>query len=194
MIYLFLANGFEEVEALCPLDILRRAGLEVTTVSIGYGTGKEVIGTHGITVMADIAETAFDPHATPLEAVILPGGMPGARNLDASPVVDAALQAAAAAGAWLCAICAAPMVLGRRGLLSGLRATCYPGFENTLTGATGIGGKVVLDTLPASGNTPVRRCITAAGMGVAMEFGLEIVSVLTSPALAGEIRASVQAP
>lgn len=181
MIYLFLANGCEEVEALCPLDILRRAGLSVTTVGVG---GKAITGAHGITVLADIADTDFDPAAAPIEAVILPGGMPGTRHLDASPVVDAALRAATASGAWLCAICAAPSVLGRRGLLRGLRATCFPGFEETLLGAVEVGGKVIRDG----------RCITAAGMGVAMEFGLEIVSVLKSPALAGQIRSAIQAP
>ena len=115
MIFLFLANGFEEVEALAPLDILRRAGKEVTTVGI-------ITGAHGITVRADTTDAELKLHD--IEAVILPGGMPGASNLDASPVVDAALAAADKAGAYLCAICAAPMVLGRRGYLEGHRATC----------------------------------------------------------------------
>ena len=171
MIYLFLAPGFEEVEALFPLDILRRAGLEVATVGIG---GRRVPGAHGVVVEA----------APPAEAVILPGGMPGTRHLDESPVVDEALKHAAACGAWLCAICAAPSVLGRRGYLRGLRATCFPGFENALDGAREIGGKVIRDG----------KVITAAGAGVAMEFGLEIVSVLCSPEQAGRIRAGIQAP
>ena len=123
MIFLFLANGFEEVEALAPLDILRRAGKEVTTVGIG---GSLITGAHGITVRADTTDAELKLHD--IEAVILPGGMPGTSNLDASPVVDAALAAADKAGAYLCAICAAPMVLGRRGYLEGHRAICYPGF------------------------------------------------------------------
>ena len=180
MIYLFLAPGFEEVEALFPLDILRRAGLETETVGIG---GRHVTGAHGIAVEADISEENFDPSAK-AEAVILPGGMPGTWNLDESPVVDAALKHAAAEGAWLCAICAAPSVLGRRGYLRGLHATCFPGFEDALLGAREIGGKVVRDG----------KVITAAGAGVAMEFGLEIVSVLKSPEAAGKIRAGIQAP
>ena len=159
MIYLFLAPGFEEVEALFPLDILRRAGLEVATVGIG---GRRVPGAHGVVVEADLSEQDYDP-AAPAEAVILP---------------------AVACGAWLCAICAAPSVLGRRGYLRGLRATCFPGFENALDGAREIGGKVIRDG----------KVITAAGAGVAMEFGLEVVSVLCSPEQAGRIRAGIQAP
>lgn len=173
MIYLFLANGFEEVEALAPLDILRRAGKAVTTIGIG---GRQVTGAHGITVTADRsdAEVKF----TDIEAVILPGGMPGASNLDASPVVDAALAAADACGAYLCAICAAPMVLGHRSYLDGYRATCYPGFEGELRGAvTGV-GNVVCD----------RRRITAAGMGVAVEFGLAITAELCGKEKADAIR------
>ena len=179
MIYLFLAQGFEEVEALFPLDLLRRAGLEVTTVGIG---GKQISGAHGITVEADIAEADYDPNA-PVEAIVLPGGMPGTRHLDESPLIDAALRHAAAHGAWLCAICAAPSVLGKRGYLRGLRATCFPGFEHSLDGALEIGGKVIRDG----------HVITAAGAGVAMEFGLEIVSVLKSPEVAGTIRTGIQA-
>lgn len=207
MIVLFLAPGFEEVEALAPLDLLRRAGLEVKTVAIGAadqwnvdyfdvtatnvrGTEVAVTGTHGITVHADMSEASFCRYAAehlpvsdpaPIEAVILPGGMPGATNLDASPVVDSTLEAAHRAGAYLCAICAAPLVLGKRGYLVGKRATCYPGFEKYLEGAT-VGGKVVRDG----------KVITAAGMGVAQEFGFEIISALVSPEKAGEIREAIQ--
>lgn len=179
MIYLFLAPGFEEVEALFPLDLLRRAGLEVRTVGVG---GRLVRGAHGIAVEADLTEAEYDPTA-PAEAVVLPGGMPGTRHLDESPTVDTALRSAAAGGAWLCAICAAPLVLGKRGYLRGLRATCFPGFEDDLAGAVEVGGRVIRD-----GHT-----ITAAGAGVAMEFGLELISVLRSPEEAGRIRAAIQA-
>ena len=206
MIFLFLAPGFEEVEALMPLDLLRRAGLEVTTVSVRSAADNDflkhcsnvgmtatnlwdrdtlaVTGSHGITVTADINEgflgrflkEDFSP-----EAIILPGGMPGTTNLDASPVVEQALELAAAKGSYLCAICAAPLILGKRGYLEGKRATCFPGFEDELKGAT-VGGKVIRDG----------RIITAAGMGVALEFGLEIISVLVSPEKAGEIRSAIQ--
>lgn len=205
MIYLFLAPGFEEVEALAPLDLLRRAGLEVTTVAIRdaalnenlsrtrhigtcasnlWDDERAVTGSHGITVLADITEAAFSARLNGSfapEAVILPGGLPGTTNLDASPAVDTALELAAAKGAYLCAICAAPLVLGKRGYLAGKRATSYPGFESYLEGAT-VGGKVIRD-----GNV-----ITAAGMGVSQEFGFEIISALVSPEKAGEIRKAIQ--
>ena len=102
-------------------------------------------------------------------------------NLDASPVVEKTLELAAAKDAYLCAICAAPLVLGKRGYLVGKRATCFPGFEEYLVGAT-VGGKVIRDG----------KIITAAGMGVAQEFGLEMISALVSPEKAGEIRAAIQ--
>jgi 4-methyl-5(b-hydroxyethyl)-thiazole monophosphate biosynthesis len=205
MIVLFLAPGFEEVEALAPLDLLRRAGLEVVTVAVReaktnrlieklnrlgvsasnlWDDPRTVTGAHGITVTADILEGALPgrlARASSLEAVILPGGMPGTANLDASPVVEKTLELAADKDAYLCAICAAPLVLGKRGYLKGKRATCFPGFEEYLTGAT-VGGKVIRDG----------KIITAAGMGVAQEFGLEIVSALVSPEKAGEIRAAIQ--
>ena len=206
MIYLFLAPGFEEVEALAPLDLLRRAGLSVTTVAIRtadcnaildecrrIGTSATnlwdddltVTGSHGIPVTADMNEgdfsTLLDESFAP-EALILPGGMPGTSNLDASAAVETALTLAAAKDAYLCAICAAPMVLGKRGYLVGKRATCFPGFEEYLQGAT-VGGKVIRDG----------KIITAAGMGVAQEFGFEMISVLVSPEKAGEIRAAIQA-
>lgn len=178
MIYLFLANGFEEIEALCPLDLLRRAGLEVTTVGIG---SDRVQGSHGITVEADIPEGMYADAAP--DMVILPGGMPGARHLDESRTVDVALKAAARRGAFIAAICAAPMVLGHRGLLAGKRATCFPGFEGELEGAELAGERVVRD-----GNV-----ITAAGMGVALEFGLALVAALKGEQAADELRRAVLA-
>ena len=176
MIYMFLANGFEEIEALCPLDLLRRAGVEVTTVGIG---GDMIRGAHGITVQTDIPEGLF-ADATP-EMIILPGGMPGSKNLDESRTVDTVLKVAARRGAYIAAICAAPMVLGRRGLLQGKEAICYPGFEKELTGAEISDKKVVRD-----GNI-----ITAAGMGVALEFGLKLVEVLKGKQVADDLRRAV---
>ena len=178
MIYMFLANGFEEIEALCPLDLLRRAGLEVTTVGIG---GEMICGSHGITVAADIPEGMYADAAP--DMIILPGGMPGSKNLDESRTVDVALKAAARRGAYIAAICAAPMVLGHRGLLEGKEAICYPGFEKELTGATISDKKVVRD-----GNI-----ITAAGMGVALEFGLKLVEALKGAQAAEELRSAVLA-
>jgi 4-methyl-5(b-hydroxyethyl)-thiazole monophosphate biosynthesis len=204
MIVMFLAPGFEEVEALAPLDLLRRAGLEVVTVAVReaktnqlidklgrlgvsatnlWDDDRTVTGSHGIPVTADVTEAALPGRLAraSLEAVILPGGMPGTTNLDASPVVEKTLELAAAKDAYLCAICAAPLVLGKRGYLKGKRATCFPGFEEYLEGAT-VGGKVIRDG----------KIITAAGMGVAQEFGFEIISALVSPEKAGEIRAAIQ--
>ena len=179
MIYLFLANGFEETEALVPLDLLRRAGCEVTTV--GVGGSDTVRGSHGITVMADLPDTMFADSAP--EMVVLPGGMPGAKNLAESPVVGAALRATARNGGYLAAICAAPMVLGRAGLLAGKNATCFPGFEKELTGA-----KVMTDRVVTDG-----KVITAAGMGVAMQFGLELVKALRGKDAAEALRRAVLA-
>ena len=176
MIYLFLANGFEEIEALCPLDLLRRAGLEVTTVGIG---GEMICGSHGITVAADIPEGMY-ADSNP-DMIILPGGMPGAKHLDESRVVDTALKAAVRHGSFIAAICAAPMVLGHRGLLAGKEAICYPGFEDQLTGANISSKRVVRDG----------SIITAAGMGVALEFGLALVEALKGQDAAKELRRAV---
>ena len=178
MIYMFLANGFEEVEALAPLDLLRRAGLQVTTVGVG---GDMIVGSHGIAVQADMPDTLYRD-AKP-EMVILPGGMPGTKNLDASRTVEAALKAAASNGAYLAAICAAPMVLGKRGYLEGKRAICFPGFEEYLTGAEVASERVVTDG----------KVITAAGMGVAVEFGLALVAALKGQSKADELRRAVLA-
>ena len=178
MIYMFLANGFEEVEALCPLDLLRRAGLEVVTVGVG---GKTVTGSHGISVVADMTEDEWRDSAP--TAVILPGGMPGTTNLDASAVVHAALDAANANGSLVAAICAAPMILGKRGDLRGKQAICYPGFEKYLDGATVSSNKVAIDG----------RHITAAGMGVALEFGLALVAHFCGEEKAAALKAAVLA-
>ena len=176
MIYIFLAEGFEEIEALTPLDLLRRAGLPVTTVGVGQ---RVVTGSHGISVTADILDADFSDD-TP-EMVILPGGMPGTLNLDASPVVHAAISAALASNAYLAAICAAPSILGKRGLLSGKRAVCVPGFEDTLSGALLSAKKVEV-----SGHV-----ITAKGMGAAMDFGLALVAAFKGNDAAEALRHAV---
>ena len=178
MVYLFLANGFEEIEALCPLDLLRRANIEVTTV----GIGSEVIrGAHGITVHADIPDIMYRDSSP--EMIILPGGMPGAKNLDESKTVDVAIKTAHKKGAYIAAICAAPFVLGKRGLLDGKDATCFPGFEDSLLGANIITDRgVVVDG----------SIITARGMGVAQKFGLALVSLLRGENVAKSIEKSIQ--
>ncbi len=177
MIYLFLAPGFEEIEALLPLDLLRRARLDVTTVGVG---ARDITGSHAITVKADITDAEFNDNSP--ECVILPGGMPGTKNLDASPVVHKALDDALENNSLICAICAAPMILGKRGILRGKKATCFPGFEEYLDGAT-VGGRVVRDG----------RVITGIGMGAALEFGIEIVAAIKGREEAEKLAAAVLA-
>ena len=166
MIYVFLADGFEETEAITPIDCLRRAGRQVLTVGIG---GKTVKGSHGIPVTADITEEAAALNDA-LEMIVLPGGMPGTLNLGASETVQKAIRFCSENGRKLAAICAAPSVFGDLGLLKGHRAVCFPGFEEHLTGAE-IGNEPVC----VSGNF-----ITSRGAGTAMDFGLKLVAVLES--------------
>ena len=177
MIPVFLANGFEEIEALATVDILRRAGVEVVTVGVG---SKMPVGAHGIAVCADIAENELTMDT--LEGVVLPGGMPGTTNLEASAAVQTAISYAAQHGLLLAAICAAPSVLGHRGLLSGKKATCYPGFEQELKDAVLVDSGVVID-----GNV-----ITASGAGVAIDFALALVNYLVSKESADAIRGGIQ--
>ena len=178
MIYIFLADGFEEIEALCPLDILRRARLDVTTV--GVGDKLDIVGAHGIKVTSDIKDTEFCDTAPSL--VILPGGMPGTKNLEASATVRKAIDSAVSNDAFIAAICAAPSILGKMELLQGKEATCFPGFEDSLKGAILTDKKVVRDG----------KIITAAGMGVALEFGLAIVEALLGKDSADAIAAQIQ--
>ena len=163
MIAILLADGFEEIEALTPLDVLRRAGLDVKTVGV---TSKIAVGSHGISVVCDINADELDTSA--LTAVIFPGGMPGSLNLDAAPISDKVIEAVQKNGGIIAAICAAPLVLGRRGLLEGKKATCYPGFEKELVGA-----HYTADTVTVDGNF-----VTARGMGVALEFALTLTEMI----------------
>ena len=178
MILLLLADGFEETEALVPLDLLRRGKLEVRTVGI---TGKTVTGAHGIAVTADLVPKAV---SGTIDALILPGGMPGTTNLDASRDVDRLIDKTLSDGGRLAAICAAPIVLGRRGLLDGKRAVCFPGFENQLRGAIKSDKRVETD-----GNVT-----TAVGMGAAYEFGLALLSLLAGRKTAEQVRVSSLIP
>lgn len=177
MIYVFLANGFEEIEALAPVDILRRAELEVKTVGVG---GKTVTGSHGIPVTADIEEK--DVTTDDMEMMILPGGMPGTLNLEKSPIVTACAEYCARNGIYLSAICAAPSILGHLGILKGKEAICFPGFEGELKGA-------VLSEKPVCVDGTV---ITAKGMGVATQFGLTLAGLIAGKDAADKIRASIQ--
>ena len=140
-ICIFLAEGFEEMEAMFPLDVMRRGGLNVKTVSV---TGeKTVVSSHQVPIVADMLFE--DLKEEDVEMVVLPGGLPGATNLDAHAGLDKLIMSFAAAGKPLAAICAAPMVYGKRGLLKGKKATCYPGFAQYLEGAECTGAPVERD-------------------------------------------------
>lgn len=178
MIYLFLAEGFEETEALATLDVLRRAELEVYTVGVG---AKVVTGSHGIPVTADVMDCEVIPDEN-CDGVILPGGMPGTLNLEKAATVQAFVDYAAEHNKLLCAICAAPSILGHKGLLNGKRAVCFPGYEEQLEGATVPDLPVCVD-----GNI-----ITAKGAGVSLQFGFEIVRYFKGTDLARHIEAAMQ--
>ena len=178
MIYVFLAPGFEEVEALAPIDFLKRAGVETIIV----GVGSDVIcGAHNIKVCADILledVTLSDD----LQGIILPGGMPGAENLNNSQGVQEAIDYCIDNKKIVGAICAAPFILGRKGILKGKNATCFPGFESELTGANLLQSGVVTDG----------KIVTARGAGVAWEFGAAICSLLTGEEKSAEILKGIQ--
>ena len=179
MVYVFLADGFEEIEALCPIDLMRRAGIDVTTVAIS--DKRQVIGSHNISVEADILMDQLKIDELP-ELIMLPGGMPGAVNLSEDRRLCHLLQSSASEGVIIAAICAAPFILGNLGLLENREATCYPGYERSLTGARISEKGVVRDG----------KFITAAGMGVSFEFGLEIVRALRGFEAAERIADSIR--
>ena len=164
MIYVFLADGFEELEALAPVDVLRRANIDVKTVGVG---GEYIAGSHGIVVKSDIALT--DVSLDDLDGIILPGGLPGTTNLEANKQVSDFVDFAATNNRLIGAICAAPIILGHKGLLSGQNAVCYKGFEKELTGAHVLDRPAVRD-----GNI-----ITGWGAGGAMDFSLLYLSAIT---------------
>ncbi len=178
MIYIFLANGFEETEALTPADILRRA--EIPTALVGVGNDV-ITGSHGISVLCDMndSETVLDDN---VDGIFLPGGMPGTINLEKSPAVQKAIDFAAEKGKLICAICAAPSILGHKSLLRDKNAVCFPGFEAELAGACNPDKFVCRD-----GNI-----ITAKGMGSSVQFALEIVRYLKGDETADKIGSSLQ--
>ena len=177
MVYIFLANGFEEVEALAPLDILRRAEIDVKTVAVG---SRKIVGSHGIEIVTDIHESEVT--TDDMECVILPGGMPGTLNLEKSPIVTQSIRYCSENNLPICAICAAPSILGHMNLLKEKKAICFPGFEKELYGAVLSEDHVCVD-----GNI-----ITAKGAGVALEFGLEITAMLKDREESDKIRKAIQ--
>jgi 4-methyl-5(b-hydroxyethyl)-thiazole monophosphate biosynthesis len=177
MVYVLLAEGFEEIEAVVPIDILRRANITVKTLGVG---GKTVNGSHGIPIVCDGVISDADRSA--MTGIILPGGLKGAHNLEDSKEAQKLLDFAAEDGRLICAICAAPFILGHKGLLKGKKATCYPGFEKDLYGAVTTGEKVCRD-----GNI-----ITGKGAGTAVDFALAIAGYYKGTECANKIGSSIQ--
>ena len=178
-IYEFLANGFEEIEGLAPVDILRRGGIDIKTVSI---TGNEFVETsHGITVKADLKfedVTNFDD----ADMLLLPGGMPGSTNLNAHEGVREVLVEHNKKGKRIGAICAAPMVLGGLGLLKGKKATCSPGFQKYLTGAEYTG-----ELFQEDGNI-----ITGEGPAATLPYAYQILSYFIGETAVKELQVKMQ--
>ena len=178
-LYVFLADGFEEIEALAPVDVMRRAGLAVTTVSVTNNL--IVMGAHGVPVVADAMFDELD--YTDAALLFLPGGLPGATNLEAHAGLCQLLTAKATQeNVIISAICAAPLVLGGLGLLNGKRATCYPGFEDTMQGAEYTAEKVTVD-----GNI-----FTACGPAAAWDLGFTFVEHFCGDGKAEELRKGMQ--
>lgn len=174
MVYVFLAHGFEEIEALTAVDLMRRADIQVKTVSI-MGE-KLVYGAHGIGVEADIL--FMEANFKQCEMLVFPGGMPGTTNLCNHKDLIEEVQAFSKTGKTVAAICAAPMVLAKAGLFDGHEATIYPGMEEELVGAVPTEGNVV-----KSGNL-----ITSKGPGTAMDFALALIADRKGEAKALEIK------
>lgn len=164
MVYVLLGTGFEETEAIAPIDLLRRAGIPTLTVGVD---GKAITGGHGITVEADIQIGEMD--LTSLEMIVLPGGLGGVATARKSPAALDALRFAWENGKFVAAICAGPTVLADLGITSGLKATCYPGCE------TGMGDAVMAVDVPCFRDG---KLITGTSAGCAIPFGLALVEAL----------------
>lgn len=173
----FLADGFEETEALAPVDIMRRCGIDVRLITIN--DTRTVTSSHNVTIIADqtIAEGIAD-----YDLLMIPGGMPGTTNLNANKQVKDEVLNASKNGKWIAAICAGPMVLGQLGLLKGKNATCFPGFEQYLEGANITGTGVVRDD----------NIITAIGAGASILLGIEIVTALLGKEVGDKVASQIQ--
>jgi len=178
MIYVFLGNGFEEIEAVTQVDMLRRCKLDVKTVGIG---SQIIRGSHGIPIVADIEqnEIVLDDK---LQMIILPGGMPGTLNLENSKKVQEAIDYCTKNDIYIAAICAAPSILGHKGLLKGKVATCFPGFENELIEAKLSDNLVCIDG----------KIITGKSAGASIKFSLKLVEILISKERANLLEESIQ--
>ena len=170
---IFMANGCEEIEGLTVVDIVRRAGIEIETISIT--DENKVTSSQEITFETDTTKDKAD--FASYDGIVLPGGMPGTTNLGADETVNKVIKEFAQEGKLVCAVCAAPSVLGLAGILEGKKATCYPGYEDKLLGATFTEEKVAVD-----GNV-----ITSRGLGTTIPFALEIVRYLSGDEVAESI-------
>lgn len=179
MVVVLFAEGFEETEAFTPADILRRAGLDVVLAGVG---NREVTGSHKIKAVMDAKVSELDPEK--VEALVLPGGLPGTLNLEGSQAVQRLLDSCVSRGKIVGAICAAPSILAHKGLLNGRKATAFPKFQKDLTDG---GAELSEEYVCRDGNY-----ITGRGMGVAVQFGLKLVETLVSREKAEEIRSSIQ--
>ena len=176
-IAIFMADGCEEIEALTVVDILRRAGINIDMLSISDNLNVE--GAHGIQFRADYLMT--DKNSDDYDGVVLPGGMPGTTNLENNTLVQSALKKQFSAGKLIAAICAAPSILGKNGMVNGKKVTSYPGFENAFSRATYVTDSVVTD-----GNV-----ITSRGMGTAIDFALAILEYLIGSDAASDMAKSI---
>ena len=179
MVYVFLAEGFELVEAMAPVDILRRAKVEVRTVGV---SGRQVAASNGVRVEADVELAQAQREG--LSAIVLPGGLPGTVNLEQSAGVQGFIDYCAGAGILTAAICAAPSILAHKGLLRGREATAFPNFQKDLEE----GGARLSPRFVVRDGT----FITARGMGVSTQFGLALAEALASSETAAQIKASIQ--
>ena len=177
-VYVFFADGFEEIEGLTVVDMLRRVGVD--TVMVSVNGSKNVTGAHGIVIETDGVFTEYSYEDGTM--AVLPGGMPGTNHLMAHKGLKEVLLSYHKEKKYLAAICAAPSVLGMNGLLEGRHATCYPGFEEKLLGAKAMPDAVVMDG----------TIITSRGMGTAIAFGAALVSVLVSDEAAEELLKAIQ--
>lgn len=178
MLYMFFADGFEEVEAVATLDVIRRAGIEIQSVGIGSDI---ITGSHNMKFICDKTESDIEI-SDDMTGIVLPGGMPGTTNLMNSAAVEKFTDYCSKNNLLICAICAAPIILGKKGLLSDRKAICFPGFEKEL-----IGAELSDEFVCRDGNI-----ITAKGMGSAVNFGLEIVAAIKGPDYASELKATLQ--
>ncbi len=176
-IFIFLAEGFEEIEAIAPIDVFRRAGLDVTTISIEEDL--IVYGAHKVGIQAD--QTFSQANFSGKYLIYLPGGMPGTTNLEKHSGLRTLIEQQVTSGDMVAAICAAPSILGQMGLLKGKEAISYPGFESLLTGATISEDKIV----------KADNILTAKGPGVAIPFALKIVEELKGKKVAEEIASAM---